>query len=413
MADRLQDFLSLTGRRPSAFPPVPPPLWECVRGELTPELQRTQQQQQQQQQRGSFRFFAGACSCHEELCRVQQQLGRRLGPSRDAAAGAAGAAAADQRLSAASAPYGEEAGGPPGSRSAAAVAAEVSRLLQSVRQQQQRARDLEGLAEDLNDFHALQLLRQQQQQQQQVGETDGRDTRAHRHAILRFLYSEMQEVTGELQRLEVAALKQQMECSRYFSAVAAGVGPGGSKEGALSGGPAPPMTVGAAATEAAAAAEAAMRQQQQQLLQAGGKGKKHVAAAAAVALEEASEPQEQQQQQQQDPDSLLLLEDERQLLTTLNVDSVDTVVTIQRKLQEIVQAMNVFAFKVAEQAEVCFEIGSLAEAALSNVHGAEKELSTALNRHSKFKGYLVYAFLAMGFIVLFLDFCKSSRPYLL
>ncbi|KAL8431061.1 hypothetical protein ACSSS7_005532 [Eimeria intestinalis] len=402
MADRLQDFLSLTGRRPSAFPPVPPPLWDCIREELSPELQRTQQQQQhhQQQQREGFRFLAGACSCHEELCRVQQQLGRRLGPTKDAAATAAKAAAA------AAAANGEEGGGPAGSRSAAAVAAEVSRLLQSVRQQQQRARDLEGLAEELSDFHALQLLRQQQQQQQ----IDGRDTRAHRHAVLRFLYSEMQEVTGELQRLEVAALKQQMESSRYFSAVAAGVGSGGMGVGP------PSMIVGAAATEAAAAAEAAMRQQQQQqLLLAGGKGRKYMtadASAAAAAAEEHQEQQEQQQQQQ-DPDRLLLLEDERQLLTTLNADSVDTVVTIQRKLQEIVQAMNVFAFKVAEQAEVCFEIGSLADAALSNVQGAEKELSTAVNRHSKFKGYLVYAFLAMGFIVLFLDFCKSSRPYLL
>ncbi|XP_026190426.1 uncharacterized protein LOC113146648 [Cyclospora cayetanensis] len=391
MTDRTQEFLSLAGVGPWPFPPVPTPLWEALKDQLPLEQQQLQQQQQQQAAALAFTFLAVACSCQRELERVQQKLYRR------ATRGSSGAATTPDSVGA-SRDQGVSVS------SSESVTAEVSELLQCVRQQQQQAQRLEALGDDVKDLVALQLLRQQQLLQPHKQQVELRDAQAHRHTVLRSLYTSMQEATAELRRREIAALKQQMECTQYFSAAAAFGGGGGavsgstrSAEGSVA------LTAGISAAEAAAAAEAAMRIQQKRQQAHLSERMRQTAAV------EAEGPEQQQQEQQQDVE---LLADEQQLVATLAVDNVDVVVSIQRKLQEIVQTMNVFALKVAEQAEACYEIGSLADAAVANVQGAEKQLATALSRNSKFRIYIVYAFIAMGFLLVFLDFLKSSSPYL-
>ncbi|KEP61689.1 UNVERIFIED_CONTAM: hypothetical protein HHA_267530 [Hammondia hammondi] len=110
-------------------------------------------------------------------------------------------------------------------------------------------------------------------------------------------------------------------------------------------------------------------------------------------------------------DVQLLAREERELVEALSTDA-DLIQEVQAKLTEIVHCMDVFSAKVLEQSEACEHIRELADAAVENVDGAEKHLTTAVERTSAYRYYVLLFFLVAGWLVLLFDFLRSSSPYI-
>lgn len=400
MVDRIDDFRQVCGLDLAAAYPAPP-----IPPFLSRVLSLPKQQpvglsaaEVQEWQRLSSRFLEVASACANELTRIQTQLRQRRG----AASAARQRQYVEGRLETETAATASRALG----------REEISLLLARVLKQQREAEALGALAEDVSDLRAMHALRESwaeslssqqgagRRSPSKGGGLEFKDALAHRQQVLRCIDSTAKELTAELKKKELQVLRAEMEASRHFSAAAAAAAAsrGAAREGAAA--PSPKMFAAGAAAEAAEFVSTAMRLRAQDK-----KRRPQQQQAAALEAEEVAAAEEPSQQR--------LLAEEAVLLRELQNDRVDAIVAVQRQLQQVVQTMDVFSFKVEEQAEVCEQIHALAEAAAKNVDDAHKHLLTALSRKSSFRQMICYTMGLLGLLVLFLDYLTSSRPYLL
>ncbi|CBZ50790.1 conserved hypothetical protein [Neospora caninum Liverpool] len=293
---------------------------------------------------------------------------------------------------------------------------------------------------------------------------------AHRHAVLGCLYAQMKDLANELKQRELAALQGRMDSRRYFSAFGnapplqaadparqAGVSSAGrgAQRNSASRAATLHMQASLAAAEAAKTAErillpkmhkvstpavAVHRRDGQRASLSAPRGSPEPGPSAVVGdktrergegdrrtrlseveLVWAGEPgsagaprafaAEAEWDEAAPVDAQRLAREEHQLVETLSTDA-DLIQDVQAKLTEIVHCMDVFSAKVLEQSEACTHIRELADAAVENVDGAERHLTKAMERTSAYRYYVLLFFLVAGWLVLLLDFVKSSRPYL-